>query len=154
MNEPDLFKTRYSKTNCEIGIVHLGYGAFHRAHQAWYIHRLFEKGLNFDWGIVGAGVCTFDKLQREKLKKQDFLTTLIELDPDGNKNCEIVGPMIDYVPVEKKNLSLINAMSDSRIRIVSLTVTEGGYFLDGESGELDFINPDIVNDIKLSLIQI
>ena len=68
----------YNRSDLSPGILHVGVGNFHRAHQAWYIHRLFEKGLNFDWGIVGAGVCTFDKLQREKLKKQDFLSTLIE----------------------------------------------------------------------------
>lgn len=73
----------YNRSDLSPGILHIGVGNFHRAHQAWYIHRLFEKGLNFDWGIVGAGVCTFDKLQREKLKKQDFLSTLIELDPGG-----------------------------------------------------------------------
>ena len=50
-----------------------GVGNFHRAYQAWYIHRLFEEGLNFDWAIVGGGVCAFDKIQREKLEKQDFL---------------------------------------------------------------------------------
>ena len=52
----------YNRSDLSPGILHVGVGNFHRAHQAWYIHRLFEKGLNFDWGIVGAGVCTFDKL--------------------------------------------------------------------------------------------
>ena len=144
----NITKPQYDRSKLTPGIVHIGVGNFHRAHLSWYLHRLMQKNKNLDWGIIGSGVLDYDHQMQQKLKKQDFLTTLIELDPDGNKNCEIVGPMIDYVPVEKKNLSLINAMSDSRIRIVSLTVTEGGYFLDGESGELDFINPDIVNDIN------
>ena len=144
----NITKPQYDRSKLTPGIVHIGVGNFHRAHFSWYLHRLMQKNKNLDWGIIGSGVLDYDHQMQQKLKKQDFLTTLIELDPDGNKNCEIVGPMIDYVPVEKKNLSLINAMSDSRIRIVSLTVTEGGYFLDGESGELDFINPDIVNDIN------
>ena len=144
----NVIKPKYDRSKLTPGIVHIGVGNFHRAHLSWYLHRLMQKNKDLDWGIIGSGVLDYDHQMQQKLKKQDFLTTLIELDPDGNKNCEIVGPMIDYVPVEKKNLSLINAMSDSRIRIVSLTVTEGGYFLDGESGELDFINPDIVNDIN------
>ena len=148
MKKNELTLPSFNREDCKIGVVHLGVGNFHRAHLSWYLHRLMQKNKNLDWGIIGSGVLDYDHQMQQKLKKQDFLTTLIELDPDGNKNCEIVGPMIDYVPVEKKNLSLINAMSDSRIRIVSLTVTEGGYFLDGESGELDFINPDIVNDIN------
>ena len=144
----NITKPQYDRSKLTPGIVHIGVGNFHRAHLSWYLHRLMQKNKNLDWGIIGSGVLDYDHQMQQKLKKQDFLTTLIELDPDGNKNCEIVGPMIDYAPVEKNNLSLINAMSDSRIRIVSLTVTEGGYFLDGENGELDFINPDIVNDIN------
>ena len=144
----NVIKPQYDRSKLTPGIVHIGVGNFHRAHLSWYLHRLMQKNKDLDWGIIGSGVLDYDHQMQQKLKKQDFLTTLIELDPDGNKNCEIVGPMIDYAPVEKNNLSLINAMSDSRIRIVSLTVTEGGYFLDGESGELDFINPDIVNDIN------
>ena len=144
----NIIKPQYDRSKLTPGIVHIGVGNFHRAHLSWYLHRLMQKNKDLDWGIIGSGVLDYDHQMQQKLKKQDFLTTLIELDPDGNKNCEIVGPMIDYAPVEKNNLSLINAMSDSRIRIVSLTVTEGGYFLDGENGELDFINPDIVNDIN------
>ena len=144
----NITKPQYDRSKLTPGIVHIGVGNFHRAHLSWYLHRLMQKNKDLDWGIIGSGVLDYDHQMQQKLKKQDFLTTLIELDPDGNKNCEIVGPMIDYAPVEKNNLSLINAMSDSRIRIVSLTVTEGGYFLDGENGELDFINPYIVNDIN------
>ena len=144
----NVIKPQYDRSKLTPGIVHVGVGNFHRAHLSWYLHRLMQKNRDLDWGIIGSGVLDYDHQMQQKLKKQDFLTTLIELDPDGNKNCEIVGPMIDYAPVEKNNLSLINAMSDSRIRIVSLTVTEGGYFLDGDNGELDFINPDIVNDIN------
>ena len=144
----NIIKPQYDRSKLSPGIVHIGVGNFHRAHLSWYLHRLMQKNKNLDWGIIGSGVLNYDREMQHKLKKQDFLTTLIELDPQGNKNCEIIGPMIDYASVESNNLSLINAMSDSRIRIVSLTVTEGGYFLDGENGDLDFTNPDIVNDIN------
>jgi mannitol 2-dehydrogenase len=67
----------------DAGIVHIGLGNFHRAHQAWYLHRLFDAGLCLDWAIIGAGVRPTDAAMREKLLAQDCLTTLIELDRAG-----------------------------------------------------------------------
>ena len=106
-----------------------------------------QKNLAKDWAIIGSGITEYDIKMREKLKTQDYLTTLIELDPQGNQSCEIVGSMIDYVPVEKNNHKLITAISDPKIKIVSLTVTEGGYFLD-ETGKFNINDPSIVHDIK------
>jgi len=106
-----------------------------------------QKDLAKDWAIIGSGITQYDVKMREGLQAQDFLTTLIELDPEGNQSCEVVGPMIGYVPVEKNNQKLIIAMSDSNIRIVSLTVTEGGYFLD-ENGDFNLKHPDIIHDIN------
>jgi mannitol 2-dehydrogenase len=62
-----------------------------------------------NWAIIGSGVTEYDVPMREKLASQDFLTTLIELDPEGNQSCEIVGSMIDYVAIEKNNQSLIHS---------------------------------------------
>ena len=137
----------YNRSDLRPGILHIGVGNFHRAHQAWYLHRLFEKGLNFDWAIVGAGVCAFDKLQREKLKKQDFLSTLIELNPNGT-SAELIGSIIDYVEVEETNQALIKAMVSPEIKIVSLTVTEGGYYMNSASKDFNIYHPDIRKDIE------
>ncbi len=127
------------------GIVHIGLGNFHRAHQAWYLHRLFEMGLCHDWAIIGAGVRPSDKSQREKMLAQDCLTTLIELDPEG-MSAEVTGAMIGYVPVDEGNAALVAQMSDPAIRIVALTVTEGGYYIDPASGGFDAGHPDILHD--------
>lgn len=135
----------YDRVGLTPGIVHIGLGNFHRAHQAWYLHRLMEMGLAHDWAIIGAGVRPADALQREKLLAQDCLTTLIELDPAG-RSAEICGAMIGFVPVEPENASLIAQMADPRIRIVSLTVTEGGYFIDPVSGGFHASHPDIIYD--------
>ena len=140
-------KPTYDRSQLQAGIVHIGVGNFHRAHLSWYLHRLMQKGMDLDWAIIGSGITEYDISMREKLVNQDYLTTLIELDPEGNQSCEIVGPMIDYVPVEKNNQSLIHAMSQPNIRIVSLTVTEGGYFIN-EKGELMLDHPDLVHDIE------
>ena len=130
------------------GIVHIGVGNFHRAHLAWYVHRLMQQGGARDWGIIGAGVMENDRAMRQKLLSQDCLTTLIELDPDYGGAAEIIGPMIDYVPVEAGNAALIQAIADPRIKIVSMTVTEGGYFIDPATGGIDRLNPDICHDAK------
>lgn len=138
---------RYDRNHLQPGIVHIGLGNFHRAHQAWYLHRLFDQGMNHDWAIIGAGVRPGDAIQREKLRTQDCLTTLIELDPSG-KSAEIIGSIIDYVPIEEGNHALIEKMADPSIRIVSLTVTEGGYFIDPSSGGFDANHPDVLHDAQ------
>lgn len=137
----------YDRSTLTPGIVHIGLGNFHRAHQAWYLHRLFQKGENRDWAIVGAGVRSYDAAMREKLEAQDWLTTLIELDPSG-KSAEVVGSMIDYVPIEDGNAALIERMADPAIRIVALTVTEGGYYIDPASKGFDAGHPDMRHDAE------
>lgn len=136
---------RYDRAGLTPGIVHIGVGNFHRAHQTWYLHRLMQQGLARDWAIVGAGVRPYDAAQRDKLLAQDCLTTLIELDPSGT-SAEVVGSMIDYVPIEDGHGPLIARMADPAIRIVSLTVTEGGYYIDPVTNGFDATHPDIVHD--------
>ena len=137
----------YDRAKLTPGIVHIGLGNFHRAHQAWYLHRLFQQGLNHDWAIIGAGVRPYDGQLREKMKAQDYLTTLIELDPSG-KSAEIVGSMVDYVPVKEGNSLLIQQMADPAIRIVALTVTEGGYYINPATKNFDADHPDIQHDAQ------
>ena len=144
-NLPDTIrKPRYDRADLSAGIVHIGLGNFHRAHQAWYLHRLMDEGLAHDWAIVGAGVRPADAVQRTKMLAQDCLTTLIELDPSG-KSAEVTGAMIDYVPVAADNAPLIAQMADTAIRIVSLTVTEGGYYQNAAGG-FDARHADIQHD--------
>ncbi len=137
-------RPRYDRAALTPGIVHIGLGNFHRAHQAWYLHRLMQAGQAHDWAIIGAGVRPYDAAMRERLIAQDCLTTLIELDPAGT-SAEVTGAMIDYLPIEEGNGPLIAQMSDPAIRIVSLTVTEGGYYTDA-SGAFDQSHPDIAHD--------
>jgi mannitol 2-dehydrogenase len=135
----------YERAALTPGIVHVGLGNFHRAHQAWYLHRLMQQGLALDWAIIGAGVRPYDAAMRTRLLAQDCLTTLIELDPSG-RSAEVTGAMIDYLPIEDGNGALIARMASPDIRIVSLTVTEGGYYVDAATGGLDVTHPDIAHD--------
>ena len=138
-------RPRYDRTGLTPGIVHIGVGNFHRAHQAWYLHRLMQVGIAQDWAIIGAGVRPYDAKMREKLLAQDCLTTLITLDPD-QVSAEVVGSMIDYLPIQENNAALIGAIADPAIRIVAMTVTESGYYVDPITGGFDAGHPDIKFD--------
>lgn len=134
----------YDRTAITPGIVHIGCGNFHRAHQAWYLEQLFRQQKCFDWGIVGAGVRSADAAMRKKLSQQDWMSTLIELSSNREK-VEVIGAMIDFAEVDTDNSSLIRAMAAPSTRIVALTVTEGGYYRNG-SGNFDETHSDMQYD--------
>ena len=138
-------RPRYDRTALTPGIVHIGVGNFHRAHQAWYLHQLMQSGEAHDWAIIGAGVRPYDAAMRDKLLAQDCLTTLIELDP-SQVSAEVVGSMIDYLPIEAGNQALIAKLADPAIRIVAMTVTESGYYIDPVTKGFDASHPDLQHD--------
>lgn len=145
LDQLDVDCPRYDRSALTPGIVHIGVGNFHRAHQAWYLHRLMQAGMALDWAIIGAGVRPYDAVMREKLLAQDCLTTLVQLDPK-EVSAEVIGSMIDYLPIEDDNAALIRQMADPRIRIVAMTVTESGYYVDPVSGGFDAGHPDLIHD--------
>ena len=125
------------------GIVHVGVGNFHRAHMGVYLDRLFGEGVDHDWAILGSGVRPGDARMRDRLLAQDCLTTVVELDPAGHA-ARVTAPMAGFVPVEPA--ALVAALSDPAIRIASLTVTEGGYFIDPRTDAFDAADPQIAAD--------
>lgn len=149
MNKPTqaVAMPRYDRQSITPGIVHIGLGNFHRAHMAVYLDDLMNLGLAHDWGILGAGVRPADARMREAMLGQDCLSTIIELDPKGRR-ARRVGSMIGFIEVDAANAPLIAAMTRAEIRIVSLTVTEGGYFVNADTGSFDPSSPDIVHDAR------
>ena len=135
----------YDRSKLRPGIVHIGLGNFHRAHMAVYLDDLFAMGLSQDWAILGAGVRAGDARMRDAMMAQDCLSTVIELDPAG-KSARRIGAMTGFIEVQPDNAALITAMAAPEIRIVSLTVTEGGYFIDPATGEFDPTSPEIAAD--------
>jgi hypothetical protein len=126
------------------GIVHVGVGNFHRAHQAVYLDELFAQGRGHDFGIVGAGIRDADRAMRAALAKQDWLTTVVEQD-GGQTHARVTASMTGFVdPADPR--ALVEAMADPATSIVSLTVTEGGYCVDAATGRFDAAHPDIVAD--------
>lgn len=136
---------RYNREDVRGGILHIGVGNFHRSHQAVYTNDLLQKGLDTDWGIRGAGVRQTDSIMRDFLEEQDWLNCVVESDADG-MDVSVVGAMIDFLPVADGHSPIIDSISNPETKIVSLTVTEGGYFLDAH-GEFDPGHGDIRYDI-------
>jgi mannitol 2-dehydrogenase len=134
----------YKRSDLKPGILHFGVGNFHRAHLAVYLDDLFNKGLNHDWALIGAGVMEFDTKVRNTLAAQDYLTTVVEQDNDLS-TAHITGPLVDFIPPGDKP-ALLARLSDPAIRIVSMTITEGGYFIDPATQKFDPKNPAIAKD--------
>ncbi|MDR5904436.1 mannitol dehydrogenase family protein [Franzmannia qiaohouensis] len=137
----------YARGAVTAGIVHIGVGGFHRAHQAMYLDVLMNQGEAFDWGIVGVGVMPGDKRMQQALAAQDYLYTLVVKHPNGRYEPQVIGSMIDYLFAPDDPEAVIERMADPAIRIVSLTVTEGGYNFHPVSGEFDLDNPQVRADL-------
>ena len=137
---------KYDPARLRAGILHFGVGNFHRAHQAVYLDDLFNLGLDQDWALVGAGVRPPDEAMRQKLRAQDWLTTVVEQEADVS-TARITAPMIDYLKVGD-SAAVIARLADPAIRIVSLTITEGGYYIDPATQHFDPTHPDIAADAK------
>ncbi|WP_366517864.1 mannitol dehydrogenase family protein [uncultured Brevundimonas sp.] len=135
----------YNPSEITAGIVHLGPGAFHRAHMARYVHALMNNGQAMDWGIIGAGLTPFDAGVRDALSAQDWLYTLVERDDDGAM-AQVVGSIVDIVAPEDTE-DILDFIDGAGVRIVSLTVSENGYCLDAITRRLDRANPLIGMDL-------
>jgi mannitol 2-dehydrogenase len=135
---------KYARSALKPGIVHFGVGNFHRAHLAIYLDDLFNMGLDQDWAIIGAGVLPSDEVMRQKLAGQDYLTTVVEQEASISQ-ARVTGAMIDFIPPADRT-RLLETLTDPAIRIVSLTVTEGGYMINPATGTFDPQHPAIVRD--------
>ncbi len=138
----------YDRAAVKPGIIHLGIGAFHRAHQAIVIDDLLATGpkdSGKDWGIVGASLRNPDT--RDALAPQDSLYTVAVLSGAGTTH-RVVGSILETVVAPENPAHLIARLSDPATRIVSLTITEKGYCHTPQTGELDAQHPDIVHDLR------
>ena len=143
----DIPTPEYDRTRVTAGVVHFGVGGFHRAHQAMYHDRLMNAGEALDWGICGAGVMPADRRMKEALDAQDGLYVLVVKHSDGTFEPRVVGSIVEYLLAEDDPEALIEKLAAETTRIVSLTVTEGGYFLDNVTGEFDAMNPAVAADL-------
>ena len=122
-------KPSYDRDEISVGIVHFGVGGFHRAHQAMYIDRLLEKGAT-EWGICGVGIMPADRKMAEVMAAQDGLYTLLLENPDGSRDARVIGSIVDYRFAPDDPEAVIELLAAPSTRIISLTITEGGYNID------------------------
>ena len=134
----------YDRSRVVGSIVHLGIGAFHRAHQAMFTDAVLASG-DLSWGIVGAGIISAD--MKNALAPQDFLYTLAEMGADGEK-VRVIGSLVGVFGGPEDAAALLSKMSQASTRIVSITVTEKGYYLDLATGKLQLQAPAIAADLK------
>lgn len=146
--KPGVRVPNYDRENLQAGIVHFGVGGFHRAHEAVTIDKLLSLGGSREWAICGVGLLPGDKRMQEVFKAQDCLYTLTLKHPDGRRESQVVGSIIDYLYAPDNPASLIEKLADPKVRIVSLTITEGGYNFDRLTGEFDATNPGVVLDLQ------
>lgn len=138
----------YDRSQIRTGIMHFGVGGFHRAHQAMYLDRLMNQGQAYDFGICGVGVLPHDRHMAEVMTEQDCLYTLVLKHADGRKEARIIGSMIDYLYAPEDPERVLEQLAAPEVRIVSLTITEGGYNIDRISGEFQAEDPAVQRDAQ------
>ncbi|MBD8467126.1 mannitol dehydrogenase family protein [Plantibacter sp. CFBP 8798] len=129
----------YDRSAIRPGIVHFGVGAFHRAHGAMFVDRVL--GLPGDehasWGLVGVGTLPGDAAMRDALGAQDRLYTLVTTSPDGEIEARVVGSIVEYLFAPDDPGAVLARVGDPSTRIVSLTITEGGYGVNDATGAFE-----------------
>lgn len=133
----------YDRSRLQPGIVHLGIGAFHRAHQAVYTDSVLNAG-DLRWGIVGASLRSPGT--RDALAPQDGLYTVAARDGTGER-LRVVGSVAGLLVAPEDPEALLTALTRPEVKIVSLTITEKGYCHAPATGALDEAHPDIAHDL-------
>jgi mannitol 2-dehydrogenase len=121
---------RYDRKLVTVGVVHLGVGGFHRAHQALYLDRMMEATGDLTWGICGIGVLESDRAMKDALEAQDHLYTVVEKHGDGTEALRVVASLVEYLLSPDDPEAVVERMAAESTRVVSLTITEGGYAVD------------------------
>jgi mannitol 2-dehydrogenase len=144
----DLPVPSYDREALTTGIVHFGVGGFHRAHEAMYLDRLMNEGKALDWAVCGVGVMPADRRMQQVMDAQDGLYTLVVKAPDGTLSPRVVGCIKEYLFAPDDPAAVVEKMASPQVRIVSLTVTEGGYNINAVTGEFVVDNPDVQHDLQ------
>ncbi|NVM95485.1 mannitol dehydrogenase family protein [Arthrobacter wenxiniae] len=142
----------YERSALTVGIVHFGVGGFHRAHQAMYLDRLMAEGKAYDWAICGVGVLPADAEMKRVMDEQSCLYTLILKHSDGRREPRVIGSIVEYLFAPDSPEAVIEKMASEQVRIVSLTVTEGGYNFNQVTGEFDKSTAEIVQDLQAGAV--
>ncbi len=131
----------FDRQSVRTGILHFGVGNFHRAHMQWYTNELLGVDKNLDWGICGAKLMPSDMTLYNKLKTQDGVYSLTVCKPTGENSVQWIGSLTELMWSGEDIECIIEKVANSGTKIVSMTITEGGYNIDTESAQQDLQNP-------------
>lgn len=137
---------QYNRESVKTGIVHVGVGGFHRAHQAMYLDQLLHDVSNANWGICGVALLNFDQKIYNTLNDQDGLYMLVVKELDGKLTKRVIGSITEYLYAPDSPKAVIEKMAHPDVKIITLTITEGGYNLNEATGEFNLENPQIIHD--------
>jgi mannitol 2-dehydrogenase len=135
----------YDRAALPHAIVHMSLGGFHRAHQAVYLDDL----LHLDgprWGICGVGLLPQDARMRDVMRAQDCLYTVVERSAAGNR-ARVIGSIVECLHAPADPQKVVEKMASPDCRIASLTITEGGYYVNQGTGQFNDAHPDIQRDL-------
>ena len=138
----------YDAYQITAGIAHIGVGNFHRAHQARYLDQILHRPGQQTWGILGIGVGDSDasRAKAAAFQRQGGRYTLTEFAPDGSHQSRVIGAIHRYLHAPANPEAMVAALADPRLRIATLTITEGGYLIDPGSGAVPGDHPDLLAD--------
>ena len=137
----------YDRAQVNQSMIHIGVGGFYRSHQAVYLDDLLQQPVNNAWGYCGVGLLQHDTAMRDALQPQDWLYTVVERSAAGDR-ARVIGSLLKVLYAPQDPEAVLNAMASPKTRIVSLTITEGGYYVNEGTGEFNESHPDILHDLK------
>jgi mannitol 2-dehydrogenase len=147
---PAVAVPRYDRRALKVGVVHIGVGNFHRTQQALYIDEALHQRENEGFGICGVGLTDGDaaRAKAAAYKAQDGLYTVTEFAPDGRTaRTRVIGAMIDYLHGPADPEAVLARLAHPDTRIVTLTITEGGYNIDETTGVFRLEAPEVAHDL-------
>jgi len=144
---PSVKAPRYDRRPRRNLIVHIGVGGFHRAHQATFLDDLLRRGDSDDWSLCGIALLPRDEGIYTTMRKQDCLYTVVRRTKKGD-SARVIGSIMEILHAPSDPEAVIEKMASPACHIVSLTITEAGYYLDQGTGRFDARHPDIVHDLS------
>ena len=149
MENTKVIPAGFNRDNTKSGILHIGVGNFHRAHEEFYTNELLRLDPSqSDWAITGAMLLPSDERLYNALKDQDGVYTVTVCGRDGVDQAYEIGSLKDVIWAQKEPEKVIAKIADPDTKIVSMTITEGGYNIDKETGEFDLSNEAVKKDIE------
>ncbi len=142
-----IVRPRYDRNLTLPGLVHIGVGGFNRSHLAIYLDDLLVRGDSYRWGEFGIGLLPGDREIHTALAEQDFLYGHLMVD-SAQESYRVIGSLVGHFYAPESSEAAIEQLTSSDCAIVSLTVTEGGYFIENASGRFLGDHEDVRHDLE------